>query len=37
MCERNAIPLAVLEGEAGEAGAWQQQARSAIEDLLIGR
>lgn len=37
MCERNAIPLSVLQGEAGDAGAWQQQARSAIEDLLIGR
>ena len=38
MCERNVIPLAVLEGD-GRRGdpAWQRQARAAIEDLLIGR
>ena len=37
MCERNAIPLAVLEHGAGDGEAWQREARSAIEDLLIGR
>jgi hypothetical protein len=37
MCERNAIPLAVLGGEDGEEPAWQQRARAAIEDLLNGR
>ena len=37
MCERNAIPLAVLEAGDGQGSAWQRQARSAIEDLLIGR
>ncbi len=43
MCERNAIPLKVLEGEHGEDHedgedpAWQRRARAAIEDLLIGR
>ncbi len=37
MCARNAIPLAVLQADAVEGAAWQQQARSAIEDLLIGR
>ncbi len=36
-CERNVIPLAVLEGEAGDGEAWQRQARAAIEDLLTGR
>ena len=36
-CERNVIPLAVLEDEAGDGEAWQRQARAAIEDLLIGR
>lgn len=36
-CERNAIPLAVLQGDAGGAPAWQLQARSAIEELLVGR
>ena len=37
LCERNVIPLAVLGAEAGDGDAWQQQARSAIEELLIGR
>jgi len=37
MCERNAIPLAVLDRTAAEGGPWQQQARAAIEQLLNGR
>ena len=37
VCERNAIPLAVLDHTAAEGGTWQQEARAAIEELLIGR
>jgi hypothetical protein len=37
VCERNAIPLVVLDRAAAEGGPWQQQARAAIEQLLIGR
>ena len=37
MCERNAIPLAVLDRTAAEGDLWQQQARAAIEQLLNGR
>ena len=37
LCERNAIPLRILESPAAEAQRWQQQARAAIEELLIGR
>ena len=37
MCERNAIPLAVLDRPAAEGDLWQQQARAAIEQLLNGR
>ncbi len=37
VCERNAIPLAVLDRTAAEEGRWQELARAAIEQLLIGR
>jgi len=37
VCERNAIPLAVLDRTAAEGDLWQQQARGAIEELLGGR
>jgi len=37
VCERNVIPLAVLDRTAAEGELWQQQARGAIEELLIGR
>ena len=37
MCERNVIPLRVLDREAGEESLWQQQARAAIGELLSGR
>ncbi|HTY97127.1 MAG TPA: hypothetical protein VMB91_08815 [Solirubrobacteraceae bacterium] len=37
MCDRNAIPLAVLDRPAADGDPWQQQARAAIEQLLGGR
>jgi hypothetical protein len=37
LCERNAIPLRVLDREAVEGTLWQQRARSAIGELLNGR
>ncbi|HUH80696.1 MAG TPA: hypothetical protein VLZ06_05150 [Solirubrobacteraceae bacterium] len=36
LCERNVIPLRVLDREAQDGAPWQQQARSAIEELLSG-
>jgi uncharacterized protein YbjT (DUF2867 family) len=36
IAERNAIPLALLEADPSDAGAWLAQALAAVESLLIG-
>jgi uncharacterized protein YbjT (DUF2867 family) len=36
VAERNAIPLALLEADPNDEGAWQEQAGAAVESLLIG-
>ena len=37
LCERNAIPLAVLGADPSEPVSWLKQARAAIEALLMRR
>jgi hypothetical protein len=36
IAERNAIPLALLEADPSDSGAWLAQALAAVESLLIG-
>jgi hypothetical protein len=36
VAERNAIPLALLEADPSDTGAWLAQALAAVESLLIG-
>jgi uncharacterized protein YbjT (DUF2867 family) len=36
VAERNAIPLALLDADPTDAGAWHEQADAAVASLLIG-
>jgi uncharacterized protein YbjT (DUF2867 family) len=36
VAERNAIPLALLEADPIDEGTWLEQARAAVDSLLIG-